>query len=184
MLAHLYCAESLIMLNRCGEARAYLEPKFIIELKEDDFIHRGSPDWNINSLNAAQSILEYNLCVLLVLQGDTEVAKAIINRCTHPIVFTHLKMLKIFMELKAGNYETCRFMIRIDTPQFTWYRCESHVTSNELKSNKEIYSKRRRKKKKTNCVRIFWRHRTSCCSWIAHIFDPGQICFLGKKIWK
>lgn len=119
MLAHLYCAESLIMLNRCGEARAYLEPRFITELKEDDFIHRGSPDWNINSLNAAQSILEYNLCVLLVLQGETEVAKAIINRCTHPIVFTHLKMLKIFMELKAGNFETCRFMIRIDTPQYT-----------------------------------------------------------------
>lgn len=119
MLAHLYCAESLIMLNRCSEARAYLEPKFITELKEDDFIHRASPDWNISSLTAAQSILEYNLCVLLVLQGEIEIAKAIINRCTHPIVYTHLKMLKIFIEMMSGNFDTCRHMIRIDTPQYS-----------------------------------------------------------------
>lgn len=119
MLANLYCAESLIMLNRCTEARTYLEPKFITELKEEDFIHRGSPDWNINSLSAAQSILEYNLCVLLVLQGEIDIAKAIINRCTHPIVFKHLKMLKIFMEMKAGNLDTCRCFIRMDTPQYS-----------------------------------------------------------------
>lgn len=43
MLGHLYCAEALIMLDRVTEARTYLEPKFIAELKEDDFIHRGSP---------------------------------------------------------------------------------------------------------------------------------------------
>lgn len=43
MLGHLYCAEALTMLDRIGEARTYLEPKFIAELKEDDFIHRGSP---------------------------------------------------------------------------------------------------------------------------------------------
>lgn len=39
----MYCAESLIMLDRIVEARAFLDPKFIAELKEDDFIHRGSP---------------------------------------------------------------------------------------------------------------------------------------------
>lgn len=39
----MYCAESLIMLDRIGEVQTYLEPKFITELKEDDFIHRGSP---------------------------------------------------------------------------------------------------------------------------------------------
>lgn len=43
MLGHLYCAEALTMLDRIAEARTYLEPKFIAELKEDDFIHRGSP---------------------------------------------------------------------------------------------------------------------------------------------
>lgn len=43
MLGHLYCAEALIMLDRVDEARHFLEPKFIAELKEDDFIHRGSP---------------------------------------------------------------------------------------------------------------------------------------------
>lgn len=48
MLGHLYCAEALIMLDRVDEARHYLEPKFIAELKEDDFIHRGSPGTALN----------------------------------------------------------------------------------------------------------------------------------------
>lgn len=106
------------MLDRCHEARAYLEPKFIAELEEDDFIQRASPDWNISSLTAAQSILEYNLCVLLVLQGENDLAKAMLSRCKHPIVLTHLKMLTIYLEMQAGNLEKCRHMIRIDTPQY------------------------------------------------------------------
>lgn len=48
MLGHLYCAEALIMLDRVDEARHYLEPKFIAELKENDFIHRGSPGSALN----------------------------------------------------------------------------------------------------------------------------------------
>lgn len=43
MLGHMYSAEALVMLDRITEARTFLEPKFIAELKEDDFIHRGSP---------------------------------------------------------------------------------------------------------------------------------------------
>lgn len=108
------------MMDRCNEARAYLEPKFINQLKEDDFIHRSSPDWNISSLGAAQSILEYNLSVVLVLQGETELARAMMNRCKHPIVMTHLKMLKVYMEMQAGNLEACRIMVRMDTPQYYW----------------------------------------------------------------
>lgn len=118
MLGHLYCAESLIMLDRCTEARAYLKAKFIADLKEDDFIQRASPDWNIDSLSAAQSIVEYNYCVLLVLQGENNLAKALVSHCKHPIVLTHAKMLTIYIEMHAGNLENCRNMIRIDTPQY------------------------------------------------------------------
>lgn len=114
----MYCAESLIMLDRCHEARAYLEPKFIGDLKEDDFIQWASPDWNISSRSAAQAVLEYNLCVLLVLQGETELAKALLSRCKHPIVMNHLKMLKIYVEMQSGNLDLCRKMITIDTPQY------------------------------------------------------------------
>lgn len=106
------------MLDRCNEARAHLEPKFIADLKEDDFIQWASPDWNISSRSAAQAILEYNLCVLLVLQGENELARALLSRCKHPIVMNHLKMLKIFIEMQTGNIENCRMMIRIDTPQY------------------------------------------------------------------
>lgn len=113
----MYCAESLIMLDRCKEARSYLEPKFISELKED-FIQWASPDWNINSRSAAQAVLEYNLCVLLVLQGENELAKTHLRRCKHPNVLNHLKMLTIYLEMQTGNLENCRAMIRMDTPQY------------------------------------------------------------------
>lgn len=106
------------MLDRCHEARAYLEPKFISDLKEDDIILWASPDWSISSRSAAQAILEYNLCVLLVLQGEFEFAKALLSRCKHPIVLNHLKMLTIYLEMQSGNLEKCRMMIRIDTPQY------------------------------------------------------------------
>lgn len=117
ILGHMYCAESLIMLNRCNEARTYLEPKFISELKED-FIQWASPDWTINSRSAAQAVLEYNLCVLLVLQGENELARKHLRRCKHPVVLNHLKMLTIYIEMQTGNLENCRAMIRMDTPQY------------------------------------------------------------------
>lgn len=118
ILGHMYCAESLIMLDRCHEARAYLEPKFIGDLKEDDFIQWASPDWNIGSLSAAQAILEYNLCVLLALQGENELAKALLSRCKHSIILHHKKMLTVYLEMETGNLEMCRKMIRHDSPQY------------------------------------------------------------------
>lgn len=114
----MYCAESLIMLNRCTEARTYLEPKFISELKEENFIQWASPDWNISSCSAAQAVLEYNLCVLLVLQGENDLARKHLRQCKHPIVLNQLKMLTIYLEMQTGNLENCRTMIRMDTPQY------------------------------------------------------------------
>lgn len=117
MLANLYCAEALIMLDRTAEARAFLDPKFIAELKEDDFIQRSSADWKISSLDAAQCIMKYNLAVLLVLNNDLDTAKQVLATCTHPIVFNQIKILRMFIELEAGNYDNCRQLIRMDTPQ-------------------------------------------------------------------
>lgn len=116
MLGNLYCAEALIMLDRCDEARAYLEPEFITELKEDDFIKRASPDWDASSMEAAQAILEYNLTVLLVLRGDIEHARTIVGRTKHAVIITHLKMLTVYIELRSGNIEKCRSLVRIDSP--------------------------------------------------------------------
>lgn len=43
MLGHVYSAEALVMLDRIPEALLYLKPEFIANLKDEDFIHRGSP---------------------------------------------------------------------------------------------------------------------------------------------
>ncbi|XP_055695320.1 CCR4-NOT transcription complex subunit 10 [Lutzomyia longipalpis] len=119
LLGHLYCAESLIMLNKVPEAIIFLDPKFLSELHGEDFETRASPDWNVNSLEAAQSIVTYNLAVALVMKGDApEVAKNFVMSCNHPIVAHHVKMLKLYMELQAGNIENCRKIIRMDAPQY------------------------------------------------------------------
>lgn len=117
MLAHLYCAEALIMLDRVLDARKFLEPKFIQELKEDDFVHRGGPDWPINTVDGAHAILTYNLAVTFLLQGEWDVARTALAQChQHPLVLKHVKLALLYMELQAGNVENCRMMIRHDMP--------------------------------------------------------------------
>lgn len=116
MLASLYCAESLVMLDRSDEAAAYLEPQFISGLKEDDFIKRSSPDWEANSLGAARAIMEYNFIVLLVLKGDVETARVLVGRNQHPLLLTHAKMLTMYLALRTGNIERCRGWVRYDSP--------------------------------------------------------------------
>lgn len=118
MLGHLYCAESLIMMDRLSDAVYYLEPKFIKQLQGDDFETRGSPDWNVNSSEAAQAVMTYNLAVTLLIQGDFELARSALKSCNHPIVHTNLKIIKMYMELHAGNLENCKLMVRMDTPQY------------------------------------------------------------------
>lgn len=105
------------MLDRPAEARAFLDPKFIAELKEDDFIQRNTADSKISTLESAQSIMKYNLAVLLVLNNDLDTAKQILATCTHPIVFNQIKMLRMFIELEACNFDSCRQLIRPDAPQ-------------------------------------------------------------------
>lgn len=118
MLAHLYCAEALIMLDRVLDARKYLEPKFIKELKEDDFIQRGTPDWPISAVDGAHAILTYNLAVTFLLQGEYEVARSVLTQCQHhPLVARHVKAALLYVELQAGNVDHCKMMIRLDTPQ-------------------------------------------------------------------
>lgn len=111
----MYCAEALIMLNKPAEACMYLEPKFIKELKGEDF---ETKNWVANSLEAAQAILTYNLSVTLALQGEFILSKKIMTACKHSIVFTRLKILKMYLELQSGNLENCKLMIRLDTPQY------------------------------------------------------------------
>lgn len=100
MLGHLYCAEALINLNALDEARTYLEPKFITNLNPHDF---ETKDWQINSLDAAQAVLKYNLVVTLVLQREYGVAKALLITCDHPVTAMRCKMLKMFIDLVENN---------------------------------------------------------------------------------
>nr|XP_019549344.2 CCR4-NOT transcription complex subunit 10 [Aedes albopictus] len=113
-LASMYCAEALIMMDRIPEALVYLDPKRMQDFKGEDFTTRASPNWNMNSLEAAQSVMHYNLAVTLFTMGDYEKGKICMSACTHPVVVPHLKMLKMYYELVFGNVEKVKMMARYD----------------------------------------------------------------------
>ncbi|XP_053695215.1 CCR4-NOT transcription complex subunit 10 [Sabethes cyaneus] len=117
-LGTLYAAEALLHLNRIPEAIVYLDPKRMKDFAGEDFATRGSPNWTMNSLEAAQTVMHYNLAVTFYALGDYEKARVYMNACSsgHPVVLPHLKMLKMYIELVSGNVEKAKLMARYDTP--------------------------------------------------------------------
>ncbi|XP_075151049.1 CCR4-NOT transcription complex subunit 10 [Haematobia irritans] len=91
MLAHMYAGEAFIMMDNLTEARPHLEPTFISNLNTFDF---ETKDWQVKSLDAAQNVVRYNLAVAMTLQGDLEMARSLLNTCTHPIVAQKVFNLK------------------------------------------------------------------------------------------
>lgn len=118
MLGYLYSAESCIMLDRTKDAISFLDPKLMSEIKSSDFETRSSPDWNINTLKAANAIFTYNLAVSLAVYGDYELARSTCALSRHPITAFHVKMLELYLEMQSGNIEKCKKMIAKDTPQY------------------------------------------------------------------
>lgn len=95
MLAHMYAGESLIMMDKLAEARPYLEPTFVSTLNTFDF---ETKDWQVKSLDAAQSVVRYNLAIALTLQNDYDMAKNVLMTCTHPIIAGKVYKLKVYIE--------------------------------------------------------------------------------------
>ncbi|XP_061390103.1 CCR4-NOT transcription complex subunit 10 [Musca vetustissima] len=91
MLAHMYAGEAFIMMDNLTDARPHLEPTFVSNLNTFDF---ETKDWQVKSLDAAQNVVRYNLAVALTLQGELEMARTLLNTCTHPIVAQKVFNLK------------------------------------------------------------------------------------------
>lgn len=100
MLAHMYAGEALIMMDRMLEARPFLEPSFLATLNTFDFETR---DWQVKSLDAAQSIMRYNLSVALTLQGDFDMARSLLMNCSHPLLATKVFALKVYIDKSQSN---------------------------------------------------------------------------------
>lgn len=91
MLAHMYAGEAYIMMDNLPSARPHLEPTFVSNLNTFDF---ETKDWQVKSLDAAQNVVRYNLAVAMTLQGDLDMARSLLNTCTHPIVAQKVFNLK------------------------------------------------------------------------------------------
>ncbi|XP_037954175.1 CCR4-NOT transcription complex subunit 10-like [Teleopsis dalmanni] len=104
MLVKLYSGQALIMMDKIGEARSYLDPQFVNGLNAFDF---ETKDWQVKSLEAAQNVVRYNLAVAFALQGDFDGTSRLLNTCTHPVVIAKTMALKIYVDIKTGKY--CKF---------------------------------------------------------------------------
>ncbi|XP_046804019.1 CCR4-NOT transcription complex subunit 10 isoform X2 [Lucilia cuprina] len=91
MLAHMYAGEAFIMMNKLSDARSHLELTSVSNLNIFDF---ETKDWQVKSVDAAQNIVRYNLAVAIFLQGDAEMARNLLNTCTHPIVSQKVSTFK------------------------------------------------------------------------------------------
>lgn len=112
MLGILYGAEASIMLERVSDAICFLDPNFLGGLKSEEFLSRASPDWKVNSIEAANAIMDYNRIVSIVILGDLDIARERIGKLVrHPIILQKLKMLELYLELQAGNIDNCKKMI-------------------------------------------------------------------------
>lgn len=112
MLGILYAAEASINLEMVRDAFHYLDPNFLGVLKSEDFETVASPDWNVNSIEAANAILGYNRIVSIVMLGEHDLARdKLPSLVKHPVIMQKLKMLELYLELQAGNIENCKKMI-------------------------------------------------------------------------
>lgn len=98
MLGHMYSGEALIMMDKLSEARIHLEPKFISAPNAFDF---ETKDWQVKSIEAAHSIMTYNLVVCMIMQGELDIGKALLLTCTHPIVNAKVLALKTYLDIVA-----------------------------------------------------------------------------------
>lgn len=115
MLGILYAAEACVYLEKVVDAVNFLDPQYLGVLKSEDFEAISSPDWNVNSIEAANAILGYNRIVSLVILGEFGMAREkMITLVKHPVIMQKLKMLEVYLELQAGNIENCKKMIALE----------------------------------------------------------------------
>ncbi|XP_043279796.1 CCR4-NOT transcription complex subunit 10 isoform X2 [Venturia canescens] len=139
MLANLYAAESLILVDKMNEAIEHLKPQNIEDLntgiqtpcvndpmdkdKSEESMSSVSSDWFPSSLQTAKSIIKYNLAVAYAIRGELNKSGEILKQvwlskgpnCDVPI---HVIMLALYIELQLGHADVSRSIVKQHCPQY------------------------------------------------------------------
>ncbi|CAH1100955.1 unnamed protein product [Psylliodes chrysocephalus] len=128
LLANLYAAESLVLLDKISEALEYINPDNIKDLShhlaptdeeksEDEKLKTKPPlKWFPNNLQSAYSVIQYNIAVAKTIRGQLDQAAVLLrqiwqNKRTSRVP-THIIMLFIYIELQLGHTDMAKNLIR------------------------------------------------------------------------
>jgi len=123
LLAHLYAAEALVLLDRLEEALQHLAP----ELAGDVTLHAAevapSPvqqQWYPSSPLGARMCLQYNMAVVLTIRGELDRAWDLLRMMNpaSPDVPAQVVQLALYLQLKHGNLDIVRSIIKQHSPQY------------------------------------------------------------------
>lgn len=128
-LAHLYAAESLVLLDRIGEAIEHLNPEhvkdlnFDLEPQEDTIpeceqIKAKPPTkWFPQNIQTMVATIQYNLAVVKTIRGQYDHAATLLKqiwqqRNTDSKIPVNVLMLVIYIELQLGHLEIAKNLIK------------------------------------------------------------------------
>lgn len=120
MLAHLYCAESLILQDRLSEAIKHLDPEKITDVGVNFGSENRSPasGWNPSDLNEGRAYIQYNLAVGFALREEWDkagsLAGPLYNRSTEMSV--QVLLLNLYIALRQGDCDRARQLVRDRCP--------------------------------------------------------------------
>ncbi|XP_076267943.1 CCR4-NOT transcription complex subunit 10 isoform X1 [Rhynchophorus ferrugineus] len=128
LLAHMYAAECLILLDRIPEALEHLSLENIKDLEfnlpngacvsaDDQIKTNPPPKWVPSNLESVHAVLQYNIAVAKTIRGQLDQASAILKQiwqkrtptCRVP---AHIIMLVIYIELQLGHADVARNLLR------------------------------------------------------------------------
>ncbi|XP_017785231.1 PREDICTED: CCR4-NOT transcription complex subunit 10 [Nicrophorus vespilloides] len=125
MLAHLYAAESLVLLDKLSDALDHLNPENLRDISLDmdqsaeECAIKSSPPakWFPNTLNGAMAVMHYNIAVVKTIRGQFDQAQALLkqiwqNRNNESRVPAHIVMLVLYIELQLGHVDVARTIIK------------------------------------------------------------------------
>ncbi|XP_076248278.1 CCR4-NOT transcription complex subunit 10 isoform X2 [Calliopsis andreniformis] len=139
MLGNLYAAESLIFLDKIGEAIEYLKPENIQDLntfipiipdaqekdkeKTEEVISKPIKMWYPTTVPTGIAVFRYNLAVAYAIRGELDKSGETLKQvwmskgpdCDIPI---HVIMLALYIELQLGHADISRSIIKQHCPQY------------------------------------------------------------------
>ncbi|KAK9732368.1 hypothetical protein QE152_g12863 [Popillia japonica] len=127
LLAHLYAAESLVLLDKVQEALQHLHPEHIKDLSHelpsdsanvDDASLKTNPPFKWFPSNRASivALFQYNLAVVMTIRGQLDQAATLARQIWQSSQTTqvpaHILMLVLYIELKLGHVDVARSLIK------------------------------------------------------------------------